>query len=394
MTVAMATVMAHWWGQGNSDGPCAWPTAKVRRNGNTVPYGPLWVRRAQPLRKLAQKLLRRGVVTGERVEDWAQRGALDPLEHGIVAWQHMQVRRLPDIRHKPRGAPAHRGRPRGARRQQCDRRRHRPCLATCPTYAALGLSCATGLRSCPAPGTPAHHPAEASPRLSAMRPIWPGIHCSIAFETTTSTGSGGCQSGTSARVNSTCPGTAYSAPPGRSCRRSCRRRGRARSGQRSARVRVSEPGPQPRSTTRAGRIDLDAVDELVERPATLVGEPAVLLRVPAIRARHEVPPLVAAEPAVGRTVRPSRLGAEPLHLVALVVAEAALEPEPLAGSVVSAFPREDVGRGLVEEPPVVADDHGAQPGNPRGRPRVTAASRRRGRWSARRAAARCRRTSG
>src|SRR6476646_6587863 len=68
-----------------------------------------------------------------------------------------------------------------------------------------------------------------------------------------------------------------------------------------------------------------------------------------------VPGSVAAELAVGRAVRPGRLGAEPLDLVLLVVLEVALEPEPLRVALVG----EDVRRHPVEEPPVVADDDGA-----------------------------------
>src|SRR4051812_20497221 len=64
---------------------------------------------------------------------------------------------------------------------------------------------------------------------------------------------------------------------------------------------------------------------------------------------------VAGELPVGGPVRTRRLGAEPLDLVLLVVGEVALEPEPLALALVG----EDVGGHAVEEPPVVADHHGA-----------------------------------
>src|SRR6476661_6363441 len=67
------------------------------------------------------------------------------------------------------------------------------------------------------------------------------------------------------------------------------------------------------------------------------------------------PTSVAAELAIGRPVRAGRLLAEPLHLVLLVVLEVALEPEPLRVALVG----QDVRRHAVEEPPVVADDHGA-----------------------------------
>src|SRR3954462_4637059 len=64
---------------------------------------------------------------------------------------------------------------------------------------------------------------------------------------------------------------------------------------------------------------------------------------------------VAGELAVGRPVRTGRLRTEPLDLVLLVVGEVALEPEPLR----VAFVGEDVGSDAIEEPPVVADHHGA-----------------------------------
>src|SRR5918994_7680377 len=66
-------------------------------------------------------------------------------------------------------------------------------------------------------------------------------------------------------------------------------------------------------------------------------------------------PLVAGELAVRRAVRTGGLDAEPLDLVLLVVLEVALEPEPLRLALVG----EDVGGHAVEEPPVVADHHGA-----------------------------------
>src|SRR6478609_8550770 len=65
------------------------------------------------------------------------------------------------------------------------------------------------------------------------------------------------------------------------------------------------------------------------------------------------------EATVGDAVRASGLDAEPLHLVGLVGVVVALEPEPRGRVLVVAFPREDVGRDAVEEPPVVGRDHGA-----------------------------------
>src|SRR4051794_27667115 len=65
--------------------------------------------------------------------------------------------------------------------------------------------------------------------------------------------------------------------------------------------------------------------------------------------------LLAAELAVGGPVRPRRLRTQPLDLVLLVVGEVALVPEPPRLALVG----EDVRRDPVEEPAVVAHDHGA-----------------------------------
>ncbi|AFJ34468.1 30S ribosomal protein S5 [Mycobacterium sp. H4Y] len=62
---------------------------------------------------------------------------------------------------------------------------------------------------------------------------------------------------------------------------------------------------------------------------------------------------------MGHSVRPRRLGAEPFDLVFLVCPEVALEPEPLGLVVVVTLPREDVGAGAVQEPPVVRNHHRA-----------------------------------
>src|SRR5512132_3552963 len=75
--------------------------------------------------------------------------------------------------------------------------------------------------------------------------------------------------------------------------------------------------------------------------------------------RERTPPRgcrsVACELAVRGAVRAGGLDAEPLDLVLLVVLEVALEPEPLRVALIG----EDVRRHAVEEPPVVAHDHGA-----------------------------------
>src|SRR5215475_5515367 len=69
----------------------------------------------------------------------------------------------------------------------------------------------------------------------------------------------------------------------------------------------------------------------------------------------DYPGLTAGELAVGDAVRAGRLRAEALDLVLLVGLEVALEPEPVR----AAFPGQDVRCHPVEEPAVVARDHGA-----------------------------------
>src|ERR1700742_5329921 len=70
------------------------------------------------------------------------------------------------------------------------------------------------------------------------------------------------------------------------------------------------------------------------------------------------PNLTAGELAVGDAVRAGGLGPEALDLVLLVGLEVALEPEPVR----AALPGQDVRRDPVEEPAVVARDHGAAGG--------------------------------
>src|SRR3984957_14813827 len=69
----------------------------------------------------------------------------------------------------------------------------------------------------------------------------------------------------------------------------------------------------------------------------------------------DTPWLAAGELAVGDTVRAGGLGAKALDLVLLVGLEVALEPEPVR----AALPGQDVRGDPVEEPAVVAGDHGA-----------------------------------
>src|SRR5438270_8164735 len=69
--------------------------------------------------------------------------------------------------------------------------------------------------------------------------------------------------------------------------------------------------------------------------------------------------LVARQLAVGHPVRPGGVRAEAFHLVFLVRAEVALEPEPLGLVVLVALPRQDVCARAVEEPAVVRDHHRA-----------------------------------
>ncbi len=80
-----------------------------------------------------------------------------------------------------------------------------------------------------------------------------------------------------------------------------------------------------------------------------------------------------------------------LTLAALVVGHVFLVVAFEQHQLRVALEREDVRRDAVEEPAIVRDDDGAAREGEQRLPRARAASRRRGRWSARRAAARCRR---
>src|SRR5215203_3011159 len=68
---------------------------------------------------------------------------------------------------------------------------------------------------------------------------------------------------------------------------------------------------------------------------------------------------VAGQLAVGDAVGTGGLDAEALDLVLLVRGEVALEPVPLRRVLLVTLVREDVRHHPVEEPPVVADHHGA-----------------------------------
>ena len=130
---------------------------------------------------------------------------------------------------------------------------------------------------------------------------------------------------------------------------------------------------------------------VMARPSLLATEPATI---PAIAPRtyddhHDPqdPQRHRARRLVLDAVGLVGVGAELLVPQRLVLGEVALEPAHLA----VALEREDVGGDPVEEPPVVADDDRAPGERLEARPRARAGCRRRGRWWARRAAARCRR---
>ena len=102
--------------------------------------------------------------------------------------------------------------------------------------------------SCPAPAPRASRRARASPPSGRAAARGPGTQCRTALLTTTSTGPSGAQSRTSPAVNSTRPGTADVAAAASISGEESTPVTRA-DGQRSARVAVIVPSPQPRSTT-------------------------------------------------------------------------------------------------------------------------------------------------
>lgn len=72
----------------------------------------------------------------------------------------------------------------------------------------------------------------------------------------------------------------------------------------------------------------------------------------------EQPDALAGQLAVRHAGRASRVLAQALHLVLLILFEVTFEPEPLALLDI-AFPGEDMGTGAVQEPTVVGNHHGA-----------------------------------
>src|SRR6478735_4080811 len=68
---------------------------------------------------------------------------------------------------------------------------------------------------------------------------------------------------------------------------------------------------------------------------------------------------VPGQLAMGDSMRPGRVDAQPGDLVLLVVGEVAFEEVPLRLVLVGALPRQDVRAGPVQEPAIVGDHHRA-----------------------------------
>src|SRR5215510_8682484 len=119
-------------------------------------------------------------------------------------------------------------------------------------------------------------------------------------------------------------------------------------GNRSMSSSVELPGPQPRSNTRVARSS---------------GTCASRSREGRVRSSSNLRYWRADQSFMGSTrellildpVRDDRIRAQPPHLVLLVILVIALEPFHMA----FALEGEDVGGDAVEEPAIVADDHGA-----------------------------------
>src|SRR5437870_2981389 len=119
-------------------------------------------------------------------------------------------------------------------------------------------------------------------------------------------------------------------------------------GNRSTSSSVELPGPQPRSNTRAARSS---------------GTCASRSREGRVRSSSNLRYWRADQSFMGSArellildpVRDDRIRAEPAHLVLLVVLIVALEPLDMA----LALEGEDVRSDAIEEPAIVADDHGA-----------------------------------
>ena len=200
-----------------------------RRPGGTaarVPCRRGRVGRAQPALVLVLEL--RPQPVGQRLERRPGAGAADPGEHRVLAGEHVQVRRLPGVDGAAEaGQRVEVGlRPEGVRRRaprRCTRRtaRRRP---------ARGAGRGWARRSCRAPGTRTSRRARPAPTRRGSRSRWPGTHCRVALETSTSTGSPARQVRRSATAKAT-RAAAARAPrrpsPARSPRRARRRRASA-----------------------------------------------------------------------------------------------------------------------------------------------------------------------
>ena len=111
--------------------------------------------------------------------------------------------------------------------------------------------------------------------------------------------------------------------------------------------RISRPAPDIDHLARIGHRDLR--QQIARRPGPLVLEFEILLRAPV---RHAQLP---CQLLVLHPMRDDGVLAEPPHLVLFVILEIALEPLDMA----IALEGQDMGGDAIEEPAVMADDHGA-----------------------------------
>ena len=219
-----------------SDGTAAPPARRAGR-----------VRRPEPPLEL---LLEAGPqVVGQRLQGRPRAGAGDPGEDGVLALEHVEVGRLPRVHLAAESLERLEVDDRVVRARDGDARR---VGGVRRLRGQLGADRVARLAEVArAPGRPASRPRCTRPTSAGSRSRWPGTHCSVAFETRTSTGSASpvTQSRRSATSNATA-GVVSRAVSIISALES--RPATCASGQRSTSRAVRLPGPQPRSTTEVG----------------------------------------------------------------------------------------------------------------------------------------------
>ena len=185
----------------------------------------------------------------QRLQRRPRAGAGDPGEDGVVALQHVQVRRLPDVDRTARGGERVEV---GRRRRGCRGRRRRRVLGVRRLGGQLGADRVAGLVEVAGhlEGEPAARRDLGHERRQQVEVVGHPLQRGVGDEHVDAALRGGpVPQVADGEVIAASP---WSRRPPRPSRGWSRRRGRRRPGQRSASSAVRLPGPQPRSTTVRG----------------------------------------------------------------------------------------------------------------------------------------------